>query len=68
MKRNVGILLLSVFFMTALLSCEKKELLNQKTVFGEATINNKVLSQYMTMGMEDIVLYEGTTPNLSLMV
>ena len=50
MKRNVGILLLSVFFITALSSCEKKELLNHKTVFGEATINNKVLFQYMTIG------------------
>lgn len=50
MKRNLGILLLSVFLMTILSGCEKKELLKQKVVYGEATINNKALFQYTTIG------------------
>ena len=35
--------------MAILSSCEKKELLKHKTVYGEATINNKALSQYMIL-------------------
>ena len=50
MKRSLGILLLTMSFMTLLSSCEKKELLNHKTVYGEATINNKTYSQYTTIG------------------
>lgn len=50
MKRSLGILLLTMSFLSLLSSCEKKELLNQKTVYGEATINNKTYSQYTTIG------------------
>ena len=50
MKRSLGILLLTMSFMTLLSSCEKKELLNHKTVYGEATINNKAYFQYTTIG------------------
>ena len=50
MKRSLGILLLTMFFMTVLSGCEKKELLKHKIVYGEATINNKVLLQYTTIG------------------
>lgn len=49
MKRSLGILLLSMFFMTVLSSCEKKEFLKHKTVCGEATINNNVLLHYATI-------------------
>ena len=50
MKRSLGILLLTMFFMTVLSGCEKTELLKQKTVYGEATVNDKTLYQYMTIG------------------
>ena len=50
MKRNLGILLLTMFFMTVLSSCEKTELLKHKTIYGKATINDKTLYQYMTIG------------------
>ena len=40
MKRNLGILLITMIFITVLSSCEKKEILELKTVWGEATINN----------------------------
>lgn len=50
MKRSLGILLFTMFFMTLLSSCEKTELLKHKTVYGEATINNKALFQYTTIG------------------
>ena len=50
MKRSFGILLLTMFFMTLLSSCEKKELLKQKTIYGEATINDKTLYQYTAIG------------------
>lgn len=36
--------------MTVLSSCEKKEFLKHKAVYGEVTINNNVLLQYMTIG------------------
>ena len=49
MKRSLGILLLTMLFMTVLSGCEKKELLKQKTVYGEATINDKTLYQYTTI-------------------
>ena len=50
MRRSIGILLLTMFFMTVLSGCEKKELLKHKSVYGEATINDKALSQYTTIG------------------
>lgn len=50
MKRSIGILLLTMFFMAVFSGCEKKEILKHKIVYGEATINDKVLSQYMTFG------------------
>ena len=50
MKRNIGILLLTMFFVTLLSGCEKKELLKHKTVYGEATVNDTVLYQYTTIG------------------
>ena len=40
MKHSLSILFLAFFFMTVLSSCEKKEILKLKTVWGEATINN----------------------------
>ena len=36
--------------MTVLSSCEKTELLEQKTVYGKATINDMTLYQYTTIG------------------
>ena len=39
-----------MFFMTVLSGCEKKELLKLKTIYGEATINDKTLYQYTTIG------------------
>ena len=50
MKRILGVLLLTMFFMTILSSCEKKELLAQKTVYGQAKINDKTFYQYTTIG------------------
>lgn len=50
MKHSLSILLLTMLFMTALSSCEKKEILNHKAVYGEAVINNKGLLQYTTIG------------------
>lgn len=50
MKRGLGILLFTMFLMAVCSSCEKKELLKHKFVYGEATINNKVLFQYTTIG------------------
>lgn len=50
MKHSLSILLLAMFFMTVLSSCEKKDILKHKTVYGEATINNKGLLQYTTIG------------------
>lgn len=50
MKHSLSILLLAMCFMTVLSSCEKKEILKHKTVYGEATINNKGLLQYTTIG------------------
>ena len=50
MKHSLSILLLAMFFMAVLSSCEKKEILKNKTVYGEATINNKCLLQYTTIG------------------
>lgn len=49
MKRNLGILI-AMIFITVLSSCEKKEILELKTVWGEATINNNCLFQYITVG------------------
>ena len=49
MKRNLGILI-AMIFITVLSSCEKKEILKLKTVWGEATINNNRLFQYTTVG------------------
>ena len=39
-----------MIFITVLSSCEKKEILKLKTVWGEATINNNRLFQYTTVG------------------
>ena len=39
-----------MIFLTVLSSCEKKEILKLKTVWGEATINNNCLFQYTTVG------------------
>lgn len=50
MKRNLGILLMTMIFITVLSSCEKKDVLKLKTVWGEATINNNCLFQYTTVG------------------
>ena len=50
MKRNLGILLLTMFFMAVLSSCEKTEIIKSKTVYGQATINDKTLYQYTTIG------------------
>lgn len=50
MKRNLGILLITMIFITVLSSCEKKDILKLKTVWGEATINNNCLFQYTTVG------------------
>ena len=50
MKHSLSILFLAFFFMTVLSSCEKKEILELKTVWGEATINNNCLFQYTTVG------------------
>lgn len=50
MKRSLGILLLTMLFLSLLLGCEKKELLSRKYVYGKATINNKAYSQYTTIG------------------
>lgn len=50
MKRNLNILLLTMLFVTVLSSCKKVELLNTKTVYGEATINNRALLQYTAIG------------------
>lgn len=50
MKHSLSILLFTMFFMTVLSSCEKEEILKHKTVYGEATINNKGLLQYATIG------------------
>ena len=50
MKRILGLLFLTILFMTVLSSCEKTELLKHKTVYGEATVNDKVLLQYTTIG------------------
>ena len=49
MKRNLGILLITMIFITVLSSCEKKDILKLKTVWGEATINNNCLFQYTTV-------------------
>lgn len=48
MKRSFGILLLT--FVAVLSGCQKTELLKLKTVYGEATLNDKVLFQYTTVG------------------
>lgn len=50
MKHSLSILFLAFFFMTVLSSCEKKEILKLNTVWGEATINNNCLFQYITVG------------------
>ena len=50
MKHSLSILLLAMFSMTVLSSCEKREILKHKTVYGEATINNNCLLQYTTIG------------------
>lgn len=51
MKRGLSISLLIMFIMSILLaSCEKNDFLEHKTIYGEATINNMVLSQYTTIG------------------
>ena len=50
MKRNLGFLLLTMFFMAVLSSCEKTEIIKSKTVYGKATINDKTLYQYTTIG------------------
>lgn len=50
MKHSLSILLSAMFFMTVLSSCEKKEILKHKIVYGEATINNIPLLQYVTIG------------------
>ena len=51
MKRIKGIIMLAIiFFMIVLASCEKKELLKQKSLYGEARINGKTLYQYTTIG------------------
>ena len=50
MKRNLGILLMTMIFITVLSSCEKKDVLKLKSVWGEATINNNCLFQYTTVG------------------
>ena len=50
MKHSLSILFLAFIFMTVLSSCEKKDILKHKTVYGEATINNKGLLQYTTIG------------------
>ena len=50
MKRFFGILWFTLLFVTVLSGCEKKELLKQKTVYGKATINDRVLYQYTTIG------------------
>ena len=39
-----------MLFMTVLSGCEKTELLKQKTIYGNATINDKTLYQYTTIG------------------
>ena len=50
MKRNLSILLFTMSLMTVLSGCEEKELLKHHSVYGEATINDKVLLQYTTIG------------------
>ena len=50
MKRRIGIILVTMLFMTVLSGCEKTELLKQKTIYGNATINDKTLYQYTTIG------------------
>ena len=50
MKHSLSILLLAMFSMTVLSSCEKREILKHKTVYGEAIINNNCLLQYTTIG------------------
>lgn len=50
MKHSLSILLLVLFSMTVLSSCEKKEILKHQSVYGEATINTKTLFQYTTIG------------------
>ena len=50
MKRGLGILLFTMFLMAVCSSCEKKEILKHKIVYGEATINNKGLLQYTIVG------------------
>ena len=39
-----------MLFVTVLSGCEKKELLKQRTLYGEATVNGKTLYQYTTIG------------------
>lgn len=50
MKRSIRFLFLTLLSITVLSSCEKKELLKQRTLYGEATINGKTLYQYTTIG------------------
>ena len=50
MKRSLGFLLVTMFLITVSLSCEKTELLKHKSVYREATINNKTLFLYTAIG------------------
>lgn len=50
MKRNIGIILATMLFMTVLSGCQKTEILKQKTVYGQARINGKTFDQYTTIG------------------
>lgn len=49
MKRSLGILLLTMFFMTVVSGCKRTEILKQKTIYGKATVNDKTLYQYVTI-------------------
>lgn len=50
MKRSLYLLIVIMFSLLFLSGCEKKELLKQKTLYGEARINGKTLYQYTTIG------------------
>ena len=50
MKRSIYLLIVIMFSLLFFTSCEKKELLKQRTLYGEATINGKTLYQYTTIG------------------
>lgn len=46
MKRNLGILLITMIFITVLSSCEKKDILKLKTVWGIVYFNTQQLTMF----------------------